>query len=80
MSTRDDLLNEIEEFIEHADMTVSAFGLMCMNDHRFVPRLRRGGSVRLETADRVRSFIAGWRPPPRTPGNANRPPSEAVAA
>lgn len=78
MSARDDLLNEIERFLERWDMSPTKFGQLCMNDHTFVKRLRRGSDVRLGTAERVRTFLKTWRPPPR--GNARRPPSEAVAA
>lgn len=79
MSARDDLLELIEGFLDRADMSPSRFGTLCMNDHTFVPRLRRGADVRLETADRVRAFICDWRPPPKR-GNGARPLAEAAVA
>lgn len=77
MSARDDLLNEIELFLERWGMSPTRFGQLCMNDHTFVRRLRRGGDVRLATAERVRTFIKGWE---TARGNVPRPPSEAFAA
>ena len=61
MSTsREKLLDDIERFILTTGVPASTFGEMAVNDRGFVGRLRRGGDVRLETADRVREFMATY--------------------
>lgn len=62
MTAREQFLAEIEAFIAHTGMTVSEFGERAMNDRKFVGRIRAGGNVRLDTADRVRRFMTEYRP------------------
>lgn len=62
MTAREQFLSEIEAFLAHTGMTVSEFGERAMNDRKFVGRLRAGGNVRLDTADRVRRFMTEYRP------------------
>ena len=76
MSTsREMLLEDIESFIVATGVPASTFGEMAVNDRGFVGRLRRGGDVRLETADRVRAFMAAYSPR----GNGSRQHVAAVA-
>ena len=51
------LLAKIDEYCAKRGIKDSTFGLRAMNDGKFVQRLRRGGSVRVETMDRVESFM-----------------------
>jgi phosphopantothenoylcysteine decarboxylase / phosphopantothenate---cysteine ligase len=56
------LLAEIEAFLAQSGLTPTKFGLAAVNDGHLVANLRKGNSVTLKTADRVRAFIgAGAR-------------------
>jgi len=73
MTAREQLISEIEAFLERHQMYPTTFGRLAANDTALVSRLRNGASVRLDTADRLRKFMADYRPPkPRraTMGNA----------
>lgn len=69
----DKLLSEIETFIEKHKMSPTAFGEASMGDRHLVRRLKGGGSVTLDTADRLRVYMAEYRAPRpkrRAEGNA----------
>ncbi len=51
------LLAEIEAFLADSGLTATKFGLAAVNDGHLVANLRRGSSVTLKTADRVRAFM-----------------------
>src|SRR5262245_3043908 len=51
------LLAEIEAFLAETGLTPTKFGLAAVNDGHLVANLRKGNSVTLKTADRVRAFI-----------------------
>jgi SAM-dependent methyltransferase len=51
------LLREIAGYCQRAGIAESTFGRLAVNDGKLVSRLRFGGRVTTETADRVRSFI-----------------------
>jgi phosphopantothenoylcysteine decarboxylase/phosphopantothenate--cysteine ligase len=60
-----DLLAEIEAYLRETGVSATKFGLAAVNDGHLVAKLRRGTSVTLKTADRVRSYMAaGHRPGP----------------
>jgi phosphopantothenoylcysteine decarboxylase / phosphopantothenate---cysteine ligase len=52
------LLEEIERFLAVSSMSATKLGLASVNDGHLVANLRRGSSVTLKTADRVRAWIA----------------------
>jgi hypothetical protein len=52
------LLREISDYCRGAEMAESTFGRLAVNDGKFVGRLREGGAVTPQTAERVRSYIA----------------------
>jgi phosphopantothenoylcysteine decarboxylase/phosphopantothenate--cysteine ligase len=56
-----ELLGEIEGFLAQFGITPSKFGVTAVNDGHLVAKLRRGSSVTLKTADRVRAYIASQR-------------------
>jgi hypothetical protein len=56
------LLRDIAEYCRNAGIAESTFGRLAVNDGKLVGRLRLGGRVTSETADRVRAFIAGEPP------------------
>ena len=63
----DALLRDIARYCRQAGIAESTFGRLSVNDGKLVGRLRHGGRVTTDTADRVRAFIA-------------RQPEAAVAA
>ncbi|MEJ0093786.1 MAG: hypothetical protein WDN46_10185 [Methylocella sp.] len=58
MTDTQSLLDEINRFLASGAMAESTFGRKAVNDGKLVARLRRGGSVTLESASRIRSFMA----------------------
>jgi phosphopantothenoylcysteine decarboxylase/phosphopantothenate--cysteine ligase len=52
------LLAEIEMFLSCSGMSATKLGLVAVNDGHLVANLRKGASVTLKTADRVRAFLA----------------------
>jgi SAM-dependent methyltransferase len=56
------LLDDITEYCRTVGMAESTFGRLAVNDGKLVGRLRLGGRVTTETAERVRAFMA--RPHP----------------
>lgn len=57
MNATEALLSEIEAFSRTRGIAASTVGLKAVNDGKLVERLRRGGSVTLETAERLREFM-----------------------
>jgi phosphopantothenoylcysteine decarboxylase/phosphopantothenate--cysteine ligase len=53
------LLAEIQDFLARSGASPTKFGLAAVNDGHLVANLRRGHSVTLKTADKVRAYIAG---------------------
>jgi len=64
-TARAQLLAEIEAFIAKHDIRASYFGRDVAGDFSLLNRLRRGGDVRLETADKIRRYMADYKPQPR---------------
>jgi phosphopantothenoylcysteine decarboxylase/phosphopantothenate--cysteine ligase len=60
-ATAKELLGEIEGFLAQFGVTPSKFGVAAVNDGHLVAKLRKGGSVTLKTADRVRAYMASQR-------------------
>jgi hypothetical protein len=61
--TREQLIAEIDEFLGRSDikMTESTFGRLAVNDGKLVSRLRSGGGLTLETAEKIQAFIRDYR-------------------
>ena len=55
------LLAEIEAFLAGCGLTATKFGVAAVNDGHLVANLRRGSSVTLKTADKVRAYMASQR-------------------
>ena len=58
MSSTSALLKEIEAFLIGSAMGEAAFGQKAAGNGKIVQRLRSGGSCSLDTADKIRQFIA----------------------
>jgi hypothetical protein len=61
------LLRHIAEYCRRAGMAESTFGRLAVNDGKLVTRLRLGGRVTTDTAERVHAFIA-LKPEPQVNG------------
>jgi len=57
------LLRDIAEYCRNARMAESTFGRLAVNDGKLVSRLRLGGRITTDTAERVRAFIDREPPP-----------------
>jgi phosphopantothenoylcysteine decarboxylase / phosphopantothenate---cysteine ligase len=55
------LLDEIEAFLAELGVSASKFGLAAVNDGHLVANLRKGNSVTLRTADKVRAYMTEQR-------------------
>jgi phosphopantothenoylcysteine decarboxylase/phosphopantothenate--cysteine ligase len=62
------LLAEIERFLAATGASPTKFGLAAVNDGHLVANLRKGHSITLKTADKVRAYMARHqsRPTPQT--------------
>jgi phosphopantothenoylcysteine decarboxylase/phosphopantothenate--cysteine ligase len=56
-----ELLAEIEAFLGETGVSPTKFGLAAVNDGHLVANLRKGASVTLKTADRVRGYLVQSR-------------------
>ena len=65
MDTREQLLKDIWAFLEKTGMSPTGLGKEALNDGGFMHRLQNGTDIRLGTVDRVRKFMADWKPPAR---------------
>ena len=74
MSTRDQLLAEIEAFLACHNMAASTFGRLAINSHKIVHRLREGKDITTASADQLRAFMRDF------PAERKPRPSEAVVA
>lgn len=54
-------IDEVEEFLSASGMKETTFGIMAINDGKFVRKLRTGRRCWPETMDRVRMFIKEQR-------------------
>ncbi len=79
----DTLLRDITDYCRRAGMAESTFGRLAVNDGKLVSRLRLGGRVTTDTAERVDAFIArGPRPEINgrpIPAAVIAPPAEGAA-
>lgn len=56
--TREEIVSAIREFCAARGMATTTFGRLSVNDGKLVGRLEAGGSITLDTAEKVRQFIA----------------------
>lgn len=56
------LLPEIERFLNLTGMSATRFSQEAIRDRHFVRQLRNGRRVWPETADKARAFMAEYRP------------------
>ena len=73
MQTIDTILSRIEAHCSAHGIAESTFGRLTVNDGKFVPRLRAGGSMTLRTLDRIEAVLAGASMPPTLPATPPEP-------
>lgn len=56
------LIDEIEAFCREQRLSERQFGDLAVKDGKFVSQLRAGRDLRVSTVERVRSFMASYRP------------------
>src|SRR2546421_4440266 len=85
--TAEQLLSEISDYCRRVGMAESTFGRRAVNDGKLVSRLRIGGRITTDTAQRGRSFIRhnaqleNPRPgPPRSAAGGPHPAAHPAAA
>ncbi len=61
MSTRDELLREIDAFLKETGMAPTIFGRDAVKDRALMISLRKGRSPTLDTVDKIRAFMAKER-------------------
>jgi hypothetical protein len=59
MSTTSSVLRNIATYCAAAGIAETTFGKRFLNDGKFVPRLRAGGTMTLKTLDKVHEVLAG---------------------
>ncbi|MFO0990093.1 MAG: hypothetical protein U1F37_22525 [Alphaproteobacteria bacterium] len=64
----EELLREISDYCRATRIAESTFGRRAVNDGKLVSRLRFGGRITIETANRIRDFISAH--PPGTNGSS----------
>jgi phosphopantothenoylcysteine decarboxylase/phosphopantothenate--cysteine ligase len=75
-TTAELLLAEIEAYLGRTGETATKFGLAAVRDGHLVSRLRKGESVTLKTADRVRAYMRQM--PAQEPASAGMAGASAV--
>lgn len=61
MSEKEALLKSIEKFILANRMPETTFGIRAMSDPSFIAKLRKGRSVRIDTAEKLRGFMRDYK-------------------
>ncbi len=61
-STAENLLAEIEAYLARTGETATKFGVAAVRDGHLVSKLRKGASVTLKTADKVRAYMRAKAP------------------
>lgn len=59
-TTREELINDIDAFIQRTGMSAASFGLAVARDNKLVSRLRSGRDILTGTADKIRDFMASY--------------------
>src|SRR5665213_3267529 len=83
-ATAAQILGEIREYCRATQTAESTFGRLVVNDGKLVSRLRDGARITTGTLDKVRAYLAEYRPEPASPRGklapAVKPTNGAAAA
>lgn len=61
----DDLIKDIEAFRAENDLSEWQFGELALNDRHLIRQLRSGRDLRMSTVERLRTFMAEYKPSER---------------
>jgi hypothetical protein len=56
----DELLRELDAFLDRYGIADSTFGIRCLNDSHLVARIRAGRTIRRSTILKIRNYIADF--------------------
>ena len=70
MKLRDQVAEEIEAFLIKTGMPAATFGRNALADPAFVFDMREGRDMKSSTIDKLREYMADYRPSQRKAGNA----------
>lgn len=76
-TTAQALLAEIEAFLEKWKIGEGTFGTKAVNDGKFIGRIRHGGRVWPETAQKVRDFMIEYTGPEKPGRPRKKAPAKA---
>ena len=65
MNANDKIRAEIKDFLKRTGIGPTRFGVLAVDDKTLMSRLKTGKGVSFETAERIRAFIRGYKPPAR---------------
>src|SRR5215510_9387633 len=77
-ATAKSLLTEIEAYLSRTGASPTKFGITAVNDGHLVANLRKGHSITLKTADKVRAYMARHDSPQKSPQGGILPVSNAI--
>jgi hypothetical protein len=63
MTSKEQLLSDIDAFLEATGMSRTRFGQQAVGDTTIIRRLRAGATCSLDMADRMRAFMRTHRQP-----------------
>lgn len=72
-TARDRMIQDIEAFLVEHGMRPTIFGKLALNDPALMGSLRQGRDLKLETADKIRRFMASYKQPRRKPRPRGNP-------
>ena len=64
MTASQELLEEIENFLERTGLAQTTFGKLACNDAHLVRRLRAGNTVNLETYVKIKKYMESYEENP----------------
>lgn len=76
--TDEQMLAEIDSFLTRTGMPETRFGIEAMREGGLVGSLRKGRSLSIRNANKVVSFMAGWRPDSDEASPASPTKSDAI--
>lgn len=71
------VLDEVDAFLERHNMAATTLGRLAVNDGHAIHDLRRGGNCTIDRVDKLRQFMASYKPDGKP--RPKQPAAEAAA-